>query len=110
PMDRYVEWTNRWAFNTWEDAVWQEFEIDGHRVGAPAFIVNITESPNYEGTTSLREFLSVWNQAWFSSLRAASGVFRYAERTGNAELRQRAVLTKEFALAAPRKNGLFPTV
>ena len=32
PMDRYVEHTHRWAFETWRDAVWQEFEIDHGRV------------------------------------------------------------------------------
>ena len=79
-------------------------------VGAPAFIVNVTESPNYPGEVDLREFLSVWNQAWFSSLRAASGIYRYGRRTGNEDLMARARLTKEFTLAAPMRNGLFPTV
>jgi len=88
----------------------QEFDINGVPVGAPAFIVNVTESPNYPGEVDLREFLSVWNQAWFSSLRAASGVYRYGRRTGNEDLMARARLTKEFTLAAPLHNGLFPTV
>ena len=110
PMDRYVEHVYKWAFESWADAVWQEFEIDGKRVGSPAFIINVTESPNYPGEVNLREFLSVWNQAWFSSLRGASGVFRYAQRTGNAMLTERANLTKEFALAAPQRDGIFPTV
>ncbi len=110
PLDRYVEHVYRWAFDTWEDAVWQEFELDGQTVGAPAFIVNVTESPNYPGHTTLREFLSIWNQAWFSSLRGASGLFRYARRTGDTDLRRRADLTKAFALAAPFKEGIFPGV
>ena len=110
PMDRYVEHVYRWAFDTWQDAVWQEFDLDGRRVGAPAFIVNVTQSPNYPGEMNLREFLSIWNQAWFSSLRSASGVYRYARRTGDAELLRRANLTKEFALAAPMRDGIFPGV
>jgi hypothetical protein len=109
-LDRYVEHVYRWAFNTWQDAVWQQFEIDGRTVGAPAFIVNVTESPNYPGEVNLREFLSVWNQAWFSSLRGASGLYRYARRTGDADLLARANLTKEFALAAPLRDGIFPGV
>ncbi|MCB0107648.1 MAG: hypothetical protein KDE53_17125, partial [Caldilineaceae bacterium] len=76
PLDRYVDHVYTWAFDTWQDAVWQEFELAGTRVGAPAFIVNVTESPNYPGEVNLREFLSVWNQAWFSSLRSASGLYR----------------------------------
>jgi hypothetical protein len=77
PMDRFVEHTYNWAFQTWKHAVWQEFEIRGKRVGAPAFIVNVTESPNFPGQPTLREFLSIWNQAWFSSLRSASGVMNF---------------------------------
>lgn len=110
PLDRYVEHTYAWAFDRWKDAVWQEFDWQGKRVGAPAFIVNVTQSPNYEGEQNLREFLSIWNQAWFSSLRSASGLLRYAERTNNADLRRRAMLTKELALAAPRKSSFFYTV
>lgn len=110
PLDRYVEHTYAWAFDRWKDTVWQEFDFQGKHMGAPAFIVNVTQSPNYEGEENLREFLSIWNQAWFSSLRSASGLLRYAERTQNADLRRRAMLTKELALAAPRKGSLFYTV
>jgi hypothetical protein len=109
-MDRYVEHVYRWAFDSWSDAVWQEFELNHQRVGAPAFIVNVTESPNYPGEVNLREFMSIWNQAWFSSLRGASGVYRYARRTRDDILREKANLTKEFALAAPMREGIFPSV
>ncbi len=107
PFEKYAEHTYNWAFNTWKDAVWQEFEIDGKRVGAPVFIVNTTQSPNYPGEVNEREFRSIWNQAWFSSLRSASGLFRYARRTGNEDLKQKAEMTKELALAFPQKDGLF---
>lgn len=60
-------------------------------MGAPVFIVNVTQSPNYPGEINEREFRSIWNQAWFSSLRSASGLYRYARRTGNREL-----LAKQF--------------
>jgi hypothetical protein len=110
PLDRYVEHTYRWAFDTWKDAVWQEFDLSGKRVGSPCFIVNTTQSPNYTGEVNLREDLSIWNQAWFDSLRAASGLFRYARRTKNAELLDKANMGKEFALAAPNDKGIFPSV
>ncbi len=109
-MDRYVEHVYNWAFNIWKEAVWQEFDLGGKRVGAPAFIVNVTQSPNYPGEVNLREFLSIWNQAWFSSLRSASGLYRYAQRTGDEALRRKAEMTKELALAAPMKDGIFPSV
>jgi len=87
--------------------VWQEFEIGGQKVGAPAFIVNVTQSPNYAGEVNEREFRSVWNQAWFSSLRSASGLYRYARRTGSEVLMEKAQLTKELALSFPQVNGFF---
>lgn len=106
-LERYVEQTYNWAFNSWAESVWQEFEIDGQKVGAPAFIVNITQSPNYRGEVNEREFRSIWNQAWFSSLRSASGLYRYARRTSNEDLMEKALLTKELSLSFPKKNGFF---
>lgn len=110
PLDLYVRHTYRWAFDAWGPTVWQEFDLNGRRVGAPQFIVNVSQSPNYPGEWYQRENLSIWNQAWFSSLRSASGLYRYARRTSDASLLEKARLTAEFALAAPRTNGLFPSL
>jgi len=109
-LEPYVEHTYNWAFNTWQKSVWQEFEINGKTVGAPVFIVNVTQSPNYPGEVNEREFRSVWNQAWFSSLRSAEGLYRYARRTKKPELLKRANMTKELALSFPQNDGLFPSV
>ncbi|MDH6306566.1 hypothetical protein M2459_003291 [Parabacteroides sp. PF5-5] len=109
-FDKYCRHTYRWAFSTWAEPVWQEFNINGKHVGAPVFIVNYTQSPNYPGEVNEREMRSVWNQAWFSSLRSASGLFRYARRTNNKRLMDNALLSKELALAAPQKDGLFYAV
>lgn len=106
----YVEHTYRWAFEGWRAAVWQEFELEGKKVGAPVFIVNQTQSPNYPGEVDEREFRSIWNQAWFSSLRSASGLFRWARARGNEELLAKARMTKELALLAPMKDGFFPSL
>ncbi len=110
PLDRYVEHTYHWAFSSWKDSVWQEFEIDGKTVGAPQFIVNFSQSPNYPGNWHQREFLSIWNQAWFSSLRSATGLARWARRQNNHGLFEKARKTKELALSAPFKKGIFPSV
>ena len=109
-FDRYCERTYRWAFDGWRKAVWQEFDCNGRRIGAPVFIVDVTQSPNYPGQAGLREDCSIWNQAWFSSLRSASGLYRYALRTRNDSLMQKARMTKELALCAPQKDGLFYAV
>ncbi|MEA5063002.1 MAG: hypothetical protein VB054_06705, partial [Petrimonas sp.] len=106
-LEPYIKHTYDWAFKNWSESVWQEFEIEGRKVGAPAFIVNVTQSPNYPGEVNEREFRSVWNQAWFSSLRSASGLYRYARRTNNGGLLEKARLTKELDLSFPQKNGFF---
>jgi hypothetical protein len=69
--------------------------------------VNVTQSPDYPGKVNEREFRSVWNQAWFSSLRSAGGLYRYARRTGNTDLMEKALLTKELALSFPQVEGFF---
>lgn len=98
----------RWAFDSWNESVWQEFALNGKKVGAPVFIVNTTQSPNYPGEVNEREFRSVWNQAWFSSLRSAQGLYRYAKREERQDLLDYALKTKELALAFPQQEGFFP--
>ena len=110
PLEEYIRHTYRWAFDTWQKFVWQEFDLGGRRVGAPQFIVNVSQSPNFPGEWYQREFLSIWNQAWFSSLRSASGLYRYARRVNDPALLERARMAKEFALSAPQTGGLFPAV
>ncbi len=107
-LDPYVDYTYQWAFKYWRDAVWQEFDLNGKRVGAATFIVNVTQSPNYPGEVNEREFRSIWNQAWFNSFRSASGLFRYAKRKNIDTLKRYANMTKELALSFPQKNGFFP--
>ena len=106
----YVEHTYNWAFNTWAKSVWQEFTLDGKQVGAVNRVVNVTQSPNYPGEINERDMCAIWNQAWFSSLRSASGVFRYARRTENADLMRKANMTKELVLLSPRMEGFFHTL
>jgi hypothetical protein len=109
-LEPYVKHTYNWAFRTWSRNVWQEFELGKKKVGAPVFIVNVTQSPNYTGDINEREFRSIWNQAWFSSLRSAQGLYRYAKRVNDIDLLQKAQMTKELALLFPQRDGLFPSV
>ncbi|HRP54991.1 hypothetical protein [Agriterribacter sp.] len=97
-----------WAFVNWKPTVWQEFELNGQTVGAPQFIVNVTQSPNYPGEVDEREFRSIWNQAWFNSLRSAAGLYRYARRHQVPAWLEYARKTKELALAFPQTRGFFP--
>ena len=109
-LQPFVDLTYQWAFHNWRDAVWQQFSLDGQQVGAPVFIVNVTQSPNYTEPVNEREFRSIWNQAWFNSLRSASGLYRYARRQHIDSLKQKALMTKELALAFPQREGFFPSV
>lgn len=106
----YVKHTYAWAFERWKDIVWQEFDFNGVRVGAPQMIVITRQSPNYTGVWSLREPLAIWNQAWFCSLRSAQGVYRYGKATGNEDYVNKARMTKELALQFPQEDGLFNAV
>ncbi|MBN2028104.1 MAG: hypothetical protein JW854_15250 [Actinobacteria bacterium] len=49
-------------------------------------------------------------QSWFSNVRSAYGAAWLAEEMDDGELRRRAALVREFALASPRPDGLFPAV
>ena len=109
-MEKYVEHAYHWAFEGWGKSVWQEFDLDGRKVGAPIFIVDVTQSPNYQGQKNEREFRSIWNQAWFSSMRSAQGIFRFSQDKNNAFLMKKALLAKELALSAPKIQGFFPSV
>lgn len=109
-LQPYVQQTYEWAFKNWKNVVWQQFKLNGKTVGAPVFIVNVTQSPNYKEPVNEREFRSIWNQAWFNSLRSASGLYRYAIRTNNNVYRNYALMTKELALSFPQQNGFFPSV
>jgi hypothetical protein len=109
-LNAYVIHTYRWAFDCWKNVVWQEFEAGGIAVGAPVFIVTASQSPNYPGTPKERELRSIWNQAWFCSLRSASGLYRHARRNGDTRLMQYALKTKELALCFEQDDGLFDSV
>lgn len=106
-LDLQCKRAYEWAFVNWKSTVWQEFELNGQTVGAPQFIVNVTQSPNYPGEVDEREFRSIWNQAWFNSLRSAAGLYRYAKRHNVPEWLEYARKTKELALAFPQKQGFF---
>lgn len=106
----YVAHTYAWAFDRWKHAVWQEFDLNGVRVGAPQMIVVTRQSPGYSGVWSQREQLAIWNQAWFCSLRSAQGAFRYGMETGNEDYVAKARMTKELALQFPQEDGLFDSV
>ena len=57
-----------------------------------------------------KEFRSIWNQAWFNSLRSAEGLYRFARKKKDTTLLNYALKTKELALSFPQKNGLFFSV
>ena len=109
-LDVYVKHTYDWAFKNWKDVVWQEFELNGITVGAPTMIVRALQSPNYGKSVDEREIRSIWNQAWFCTMRSASGLYRYAKRTKNTQLINYANMTKELVLNFPQDDGLFKTV
>ncbi|WP_447639973.1 MULTISPECIES: hypothetical protein [Chitinophagaceae] len=109
-VDSSARQTYRWAFHSWEKNTWQNVIVDGDKVGAPTFIVNVTQSPNWKGVVRERETRSIWNQAWFNSLRSAMGLYRYAKDAGNDSLLSYALKTKQLALDFPNRRGFFYSV
>ncbi|MEF3305238.1 hypothetical protein [Paenibacillus sp. GYB003] len=109
-LEPYVTHAYDWAFRRWGDLVWHEFELDGKAVGGCVFIVRARQAPGLGMEVRWRERKSIWNQAWFCSLRSAYGYRLWGEARRDADLVRRANLAKQFALAAPLNNGLFPSV
>lgn len=111
----YSNYVTNWAFakepKGWGDTVWQQFSVAGRECGAPAFIVDVAQHPSVPmDQRKWREQRSVWNQAWFSTQRTANGLLRYARRIGSDDLKKRAAMMTNVALAAPQTDGLFPAV
>ncbi|WP_261130848.1 hypothetical protein [Bacillus sp. Marseille-Q3570] len=109
-LEVYAKHTYDWAFHHWENLVWQQFELDGQTVGGCVLIVRGVQSPGFGQEDQWREKKSLWNQSWFSSLRSAYGYRQWGERWNVPDMVQRAELAKNFALRAPQKGGLFPSV
>ncbi|WP_099159512.1 hypothetical protein [Virgibacillus ndiopensis] len=109
-LEVYAKYTYDWAFNRWENIVWQQFELNQKEVGGCVFIVRAVQSPGNGEENNWRERKSLWNQAWFSSLRSAYGYRLWGEKWENPDMIRRSELAKNFALAAPQTNGLFPSV
>lgn len=107
---KYAEYTYNWAFNTWKPIVWQQFKLNGRDVGAPVLIVRTAQKPGLGHEDSWREKKSIWNQAWFSSLRSAYGYRLWGMKWNNSDLIEKSELAKQFALSAPQTNGLFPAL
>ncbi len=113
PASRYFEHVLRWAFSPegWGDDVWQTFDLDGERVGAPVFIVDVGRHPSVPpAERTWREPRAIWNQAWFSTQRCANGLYRHARYAADRALEDRARAMTRLALRAPQKDGLFPAV
>jgi hypothetical protein len=109
-LEVYAKHSYEWAFKRWESIVWQEFEWEQKKVGGCVFIVRGIQTPGMGNEDQWREKKSLWNQAWFSGLRSAYGYRLWGEQWNDTDLIHRSELAKNFALAAPQKNGLFPSV
>lgn len=109
-MEKYAAYTYDWAFNRWGSIVWQSFMLNGEPVGGCVFIVRAAQSPGGGLENHWRETKSLWNQAWFCSLRSAYGYRLWGERWRSQEMVDKSALAKAFALSAPQYDGLFPNV
>ena len=99
-----------WAFDRWRDSMLIEVEVGGRQVVGTPFLVGAQVSPGASLGVSLPSRVELWNQAWFSGMRSASGLARWAGRTGRRDWLDLAKRMRNLALVAPRDGGLFPSV
>ncbi len=104
-LTAYVKHVYNWAFANWKDICWQEFEVDGVPVGGMVFIVTAKQKPGHGSEDVWREPKSLWNQAWFCSLRSAYGYYNWGKKNGQPDLMEKARLNLNFALMSPQQDG-----
>ncbi len=98
-----------WALeSSWSRLTWQQFRIGDREAGGIVFIVTATQKPGEGKEDQWREPKSIWNQAWFCSMRSAYGIRLTGERKGKPEWVDKGQRMLELALSAPQTNGLFP--
>jgi len=108
-LEPYADYAYGWALDRWKDVVWQQFRMpDGTEVGGVVFIVCARQKPGFGYEEEWREPKSLWNQAWFCSLRSAYGYALRGKEMGRADWTEKAELALNFALSAPQTDGLFP--
>lgn len=107
-LEPYAMHTYAWAFERWKDVCWQQFTLNGTEVGGVVFIVKAKQKPGLGQEHIWREPKSLWNQAWFCSLRSAYGYYLWGQSQGRKDWMDKALLSLEFALQAPQTHGLFP--
>ncbi len=106
-LEIFAKRTYDWAFNKWSKVVWQEFDLNQLKVGGCVFIVRASQSPNNGDSDSWREKKSIWNQAWFSSLRSAYGYRIWGEHWNNQEMIRKAELAKKICFISTTNTWSF---
>ncbi len=108
-LESYPLRAYEWALDSnWSDLTWQQFRIGEREAGGVVFIVAARQKPGEGKENQWREPKSIWNQAWFCSIRSAYGIRLTGVRTGKADWVDKANLMLELTLSAPQTNGLFP--
>jgi hypothetical protein len=107
-LDVYAKHTYTWAFERWREVCWQQFKLNGKEVGGVVFIATAKQKPGLGQEEIWREPKSLWNQAWFCSLRSAYGYWKWGRQWNLSDWIDKAELALAFALSAPQTNGLFP--
>lgn len=110
PFESMENYGIQWATKNWNDILWNDIKINNDQVGGFSFIVTGYQSPNFKEQADWREPQSIWNQAWFSDVRTAYGLYNYGKRSKNKKIISQSKKMIDLALSAPQKDGLFPSV
>jgi hypothetical protein len=95
-----------WRKEAWEtdaNKIYVSFDCSGKRCGT------LTSNRNIAGDWEHPE-TDAWFNAWFQTLRTAYGWYLYGRETHDADVMARAESVLNLALAAPQREGAFPTI
>lgn len=95
-----------WRKEAWEtdaNRIYVSFDCGGKRCGTLTSNRNITGDWKHPETDA-------WFNAWFQTLRTAYGWYLYGREIHDADVMARAESVLNLALAAPQREGAFPTI
>jgi hypothetical protein len=111
-LQQNVQDKSLYLFNDWRSDTWERFAPESYMAfdyeGTPCGLLT-SRRYGERGSRTNTEW-DGWYQFWCQSLHTAYGWYQYAERQGNADLKEKAESIFRLALQAPQIGGAFPVV
>lgn len=108
PFETYAGYAFDWAVKTRRDDAWRQFTTGRKRIAC--FAPSVPATPAALDEPPVAAPVPLGNDVRHCALRVAFGMALHAAHVGRKDLARAAAQVKDFALAAPVADGLFPTV